>query len=101
MLYEVITRFQVRLKTGLMEREPLIHSGVATERLSGEKMERTACWRMRLTPKVAKSVSRGRPYRKRMMERSMRMPTSPETMNAAGMATMSEAPMLSGSYNFV
>ncbi len=40
---------------------PLIQSGVATERFSGEKIERTACCRIRLTPNVASSVSSGRP----------------------------------------
>ena len=38
-----------------------IHAGVTTERLRGEKIERTACCRIRLTPKVASRVSRGRP----------------------------------------
>ena len=41
--------------------EPLIHSGVLTERFSGENTLRTACCSTRLTPNVASSVSSGRP----------------------------------------
>ena len=40
---------------------PLIQAGVTTDRLSAVKIERTSCCRMRLTPNVASSVSKGPP----------------------------------------
>ena len=40
---------------------PLIHDGVDTARLLAVKTERTSCCSIRLTPKVASSVSSGRP----------------------------------------
>lgn len=80
----------------MIRQAPLIQSGVATLRFSGEKIDRTVCCRNRLTPKVASSVSRGRPYRKRMMPRSMAIPVRPEITNAAGIAIASDQPRLSG-----
>ena len=70
--------------------EPDIQDGLPTSRLLGPKMVRTACWRIRLTPHVASRVSRGRPYRKRMMPRSMARPTSAATRKASGSAISSD-----------
>ena len=56
---------------------PLIHDGVATDRFSAENIDRTSCCSTRLMPKVASSVSSGRPYRKRIIVRSISTPASP------------------------
>src|SRR5688572_31637302 len=44
---------------------------------------RSACCRISDRPQVASSVSSGRPYRNRMIERSIRMPMKPATRNAS------------------
>ncbi len=67
-----------------------------TSRLVGPKIVRTPCCSARLTPKVASSVSRGRPYRKRMMNRSISTPTRPATRNAHGMLIASDQPNRDG-----
>ena len=57
----IYMRFRVRDRTSLTCQEPDIQAGVSTERLRGEKTDRTSCCRIRLIPKVASKVSRGRP----------------------------------------
>ena len=70
---------------------PDMKDGAPTSRLDGPKIERTACCSTSDRPQVASSVSSGRPYRKRMMPRSMAMPTAPATTKASGRAITSEA----------
>ncbi|MNQ97211.1 hypothetical protein D3C85_1128470 [compost metagenome] len=65
---------------------PLIQLGLATSTFWAPKMVRTACISSRLIPKVASSVSSGRPYRWRSTIRSMAKPTTPAARNDAGSA---------------
>ena len=80
-----------------MAMEPLIHSGETTVRFWGEIRVRTSCCRIRLMPKVASRVSRGRPLRNWITPRSMAMPASAATRKPAGMDRISARPGWPGS----
>ena len=63
---------------------PLIHEGFSTPTFCAPKMLRTNCISIRLMPQVANRVSSGRPYKKRMTDRSNAAPISADAMKATG-----------------
>ena len=91
------SRLRVTLKFSVMCHWPLKKEGLATGTLLEAMKVRTACWRMRLTPKVARRVSSGLLYKCRMTHTSMRAPAEPETRKAKGTARITAASGLPGS----
>ncbi|MNT68308.1 hypothetical protein D3C72_2065310 [compost metagenome] len=73
-------------RPGIHSMPPLIHAGLATSTFCAPNSVRTACISSRLMPKVASSVSSGRPYRWRSTSRSSTKPTAAAARNDAGSA---------------
>lgn len=73
---------------------PESHSGATTLTAGAPKMSRATCCRIKPTPKVTSSVSRGRPYIRWMSVTSSSAPMAPPTRNPTTKENSREAPAL-------
>ena len=87
---KITTRLIASDNAGSNCHKPVNQEGLLTGTFCGEIKVRTVCCRIRLMPKVASSVSSGRPYRCRMTRNSINTPAQKATANAAGSANNNE-----------